>query len=158
MKKNHFLMLLFFQFMLAVSACSQTKQPDCNDAQGIKEFLEKHGFMASPTTVVGKADHLQSENVMDFADLIIKQDGLNINMAQPMELELEKVDEGFKMGVIITKNENFCDDNVSEIIFNDYNKANYDVSINIHIWDDPKSDNDLLFMRFNEVDFEKMGK
>lgn len=153
------MLVLVLQFLLAITACSQTKQPDCNDAQGIKQFLEQKGFIGgNPIKVVGKYVYPQSEFVMDFAGLLIEENGLNINMAQPIELDMKEVGNGLRSVGIVTKNENFCDNDIRKIIFNDFNKSNYDLSINIHIWYDPESDNYIPFMRFNEVDYEKMGK
>ncbi|HFA49855.1 MAG TPA: hypothetical protein ENJ95_12680 [Bacteroidetes bacterium] len=150
------LLLLAFLFFAGSQLPAQNDLPDCNDAPAIKKYLEENGFESTPTTILRATGKTDAKGISDYAQLLIREDGMKINMAQAMQKDIANgASEGFNVVAIITKNENFCDEDVQKIIANDFDKGKYDASYNIHIWDNPNSNEDLLFERVNTLVFDK---
>ena len=137
---------------------AQNQSIDCNDAQDIRGYLEKNTFKGVPTTIVGAADLVEVDMFYDYAQLTIILDGKETNMAEVLQTNVRAgASEGFNTAAIVTKNENFCDESLKAIIFNDFDKAKYDSSINAHIWNNPDSDEDLIFTRVNPIDIGNLN-
>ena len=153
---KNFIFISFFSLICFGPAFGQNNSIDCHDANAIKQYLEKNGFEATPTTIIGTAEKTATGMVKDYAQLVISEDGLNINMAQALQKDIRAAEsEGFNAVLIVTKNENFCDNEIRKIIFNNFDRGQYDTSINVHIWDAPDSPDDLLFIRYNPVVIRK---
>ncbi len=146
------LLLSFFMLLTMGQAFSQNENIDCNDAQAIKQFFMKNGFQSSPATIVSTADAIVSNGIMDHAQLVILHKGANVNMADMFQENVKAgTSEGFNVMATVTKNENFCNEEIKRLILNDFDKDKYDTSVNAHIWDNPDSTEDLLFVRYNPV-------
>ena len=153
--KNVFLLSVFM--LLSFGAFAQNEIADCNNEQAIRQYLMKNGFTAVPATIVGTAEVVEANRVFDYAQLLVLAGGEKINMAEGLQKDVQAgASEGFTSVAIITKNENFCDNTIKSIIYNNFDKDKYDSSINVHIWDNPDSDNDLLFTRVNPIDIAKL--
>lgn len=155
--KTIFTLLIFSIFFLSPGISQTNATFDCEDATAIRQHLEQNGFVGVPTKIVGPSGQVaDAELVLDFAELLIEMEGENVSMAQVLERDVRAgKSEGFSAIGIVTKNENFCEEQVKPIIFNDFDKAKYDTSINVHIWENPNSDEDLVFTRYNYVDLNK---
>ena len=151
-------LLSFFMLLALCQSFAQNTTVDCNDAQAIKSYLEKNGFIGVPATIVGMADAVDAEMIYDHAQLIVLMGGEEINIAEGLQKDVKAgASEGFNSAALITKNENFCDATIKSIIYNDFDKAKYDSSINVHIWDNPDSEEDLVFTRINPIDIAKLN-
>lgn len=137
-------------------AFSQSEDIDCNDAQAIKQYFLKNGFESSPATIVSIADAVDANGIMDHAQLVILHKGANVNMVNVFQDNVKAgASEGFNAVAIVTKNENFCNKEIKRLILNDFDKDKYDTSVNAHIWDNPNSTEDLLFVRYNPIKINK---
>ncbi len=153
--KNTFL-LSFYVLLMAGQAFSQNANIDCNDAQAIKQYFAQKGFESSPITILSTADKVDANMIVDHAQLIVKYKGADVNMAEMLQETVKAgASEGFNAVAIVTKNENLCNADLKRLILNDFDKDKYDTSVNAHIWDNPNSTEDLLFIRYNAVNLNR---
>lgn len=144
--------------LLSLGMYAQSELADCNDALAIRAYLAAQGFESSPITITGATATTDLGNVRDFARLAITNEGTTVDLINQLKSEIAPgASEGFNTAAVITKNENFCDQAVKTVIYNDFDKDQYHSSVNIHIWDNPNSDNDLLLKRVNPIDISKLN-
>lgn len=143
--------------LFAFGAFAQNEISDCNDAQAIKQYLTEQGFESTPVTIVGEAENIANNQIKDFAKLVVLKNGQNVSLAELVQKDIAaSTSEGFTAGAVVTKNENFCEAASKAVIYNNFDKASYQFSVDIHVWDNPNSDQDLLFKRVNPIDFSKL--
>jgi hypothetical protein len=87
--------------------------------------------------------------VEDYSMLVYEEDGSNTYPAQFLELEMEKVASGSsEVKAFVTKNENFCDAALHDRILRQFDAEQLDYGIHCHVWKNPISAEDLMFVKF----------
>jgi hypothetical protein len=147
--------------------CGQrsTACQDCPDIASIKQTMLDLGFRAIPIKFVSDQEPTsRNENGNERSVAIFGEQNIRIKISNDELMVLTYLQDALtqfypQLGSlsnfgVITKNSNMCESsNKYTLALNAYNSSNAQVKIWLHVWDDPNSDNDLLF---EKVDFDRL--
>ncbi|MFN7118263.1 MAG: hypothetical protein ACK4TA_15790, partial [Saprospiraceae bacterium] len=155
--KDIFVIIIIIFVNIASGVSQSADNEYCGSAEKIKVFFLNQGMYAIPIKIIGDSEEKMDTVVNDFANLKIEIENSVEDIYNRVLKDIQiALKDGFFAKGFITKNENFCEKKLLDLILHDYYKDNYDASIIMHIWDNPDEKGmDLLFTKFNQLDYNK---